>query len=56
MEACHKLSNDGAHTLMLNPIHTKGNDIGKIKFSMIIPLHQMENRGVSEILRYVYYV
>ena len=34
MEACHKLSNDGAHTLMLNPIHTKGNDIGKIKFSI----------------------
>ena len=34
MEACHKLSNDGAHTLMLNPIHIKGNDIGKIKFSI----------------------
>jgi hypothetical protein len=34
MEACHKLSNDGAHTLMLNPIHINGNDIGKIKFSI----------------------
>lgn len=33
MEACHKLANDGAHTLMLNPIHIKGNDIGKVKFS-----------------------
>ena len=33
MEACHKVANDGAHTLMLNPVYINGNDIGKIKYS-----------------------
>jgi|GEM_PF-1740812 len=33
MEACHKSSGD-THTLMLNPVHCKGDDLGKIKFSV----------------------
>jgi hypothetical protein len=34
IEACHKLTNDGAHTLMLNPVQIKGEEIGKVKFSI----------------------
>lgn len=34
MEACHKLAEDGAHTLMLNPVYINGNNLGKIKYSI----------------------